>query len=551
MDRRQFLTLSPESRQTVKATTAGARTDSGTNAYTGAFDTAQVVHLLKRTMFGATPDDIAWAKGLGMDAAVEALITTTSTIATAPLNTYGDDVTGIAPGATWVNSTPPPVATDDLDLDKMRRPTYQAWWVSIMLSQGRSIQEKMTLFWANHFSIETDKVLDARLVYRYNNMLRANALGNFKALVKEVTLAPAMLIYLNGNLNGKEAADENYGRELQELFTVGKGPDSHYTEEDVRAAARVLTGFRVDPATMTSYFETTQHEITNKEFSDFYLNKKVSGKTGPDGATELDDLLAIIFSSNEVAKHIVRKIYRFFVYYLIDDAVETNVITPLAAIFVANNYDITPVLRALFKSEHFFDPLNMACLIKSPVDLTIGMFREFGVKFPTAYMDAYTAWDTVRDTMKNMLQDIGQPPLVAGWEAYYQEPQYHELWINTDTLPKRNMLSDMLVSNGGFANLKIDTVAFADKLSDPSDPIALVNDSLDLMYRIEVSDTTRAFLKNNFLLSGQSPDSNYYWTDAWNAYKASPGNAVLRQVVESRLQSLYKYLMDLSEYQLA
>lgn len=551
MDRRQFLTLSPQRQKAVKETITGGRTSSGVGAYTGAFDTGQAVHLLKRTMFGSTPADVAWSKGLGMDQTVEALLTTITTVSTRPLNTYGDDATGVNPGDTWVNSTPPPPATDELDLDKMRRPTYQAWWLSVMLSQGRSIQEKMVLFWANHFSIETDKVLDARYVYRFNNMLRANALGNFKALVKAVTLDPAMLIYLNGNLNGKEAADENYGRELQELFTVGKGKDSHYTEEDVRAAARVLTGFRVDPVLMTSYFETTQHEITNKEFSDFYLNKKVSGKTGPDGATELDDLLGIIFSANEVAKHIVRKIYRFFVYYLIDDAVEQDVITPLADIFRNSNFEIVPVLRALFKSEHFYDPLNMSCLIKSPVDFTVGMLREFDVKFPAPYMDAYQSWDTIRDYMAKMLQDIGQPPLVAGWDAYYQEPQYHELWINTDTLPKRNRLSDSLVSDGGFEGLKIDVIAFADKLPAPSDPVALVKDSLDILYRMDVSATTRGQMKNEILLSGQNPDSDYYWTDAWNDFKSNPGNTSMRQIVESRLQSLYKYIMDLSEYQLA
>ncbi|SFD14912.1 Uncharacterized conserved protein, DUF1800 family [Chitinophaga sp. CF118] len=551
MDRRQFLTLSPQRQKAVKANITGGRTDSGVGAYTGTFDTGQAVHLLKRTMFGATPADVAWCKGLGMDQAVEALLTTITTVSTSPLNTYGDDITGIAPGATWVNSAPPPAATDDLDLDKMRRPTYQAWWLSVMLSQGRSIQEKMVLFWNNHFSTEADKVLDARLLYRYNNMFRANGLGNFKALVKAVTLDPAMLIYLNGNLNGKEVADENYARELQELFTVGKGSGSHYTEEDVRAAARVLTGFRVDPVTMTSYFDTTQHEITNKEFSDFYLNKKVSGQTGPAGATELDSLLDIIFSANEVAKHICRKLYRFFVYYLIDDAVETNVISPLADIFRNSGFEIAPVLRALFKSEHFYDPLNMSCLIKSPVDFTVGMCREFGVKFPTAYMDAYTAWDTMRDYMAKMLQDIGQPPTVAGWDAYYQEPQFHELWINTDTLPKRNRLSDSLVSAGGFEGLKIDVLAFADQLSAPSDPVALVKDSLDILYRIDVSDATRSWLKNTILLSGQNPDSDYYWTDAWNDYKSNPGNASYQQIIESRLQTLYKYIMDLSEYQLA
>jgi uncharacterized protein (DUF1800 family) len=551
MDRRQFLTLSPQRQTAVKANTTSARTASGIGTYTGTFDTGQAVHLLKRTMFGSTPDDVAWCKGLGMDQAVEALLNTVTPVTTAPLNTYGDDITGIAPGTTWVNSTPPPPSTDDLDLDKMRRPTYQAWWLSVMLSQGRSIQEKMVLFWSNHFSTEADKVLDGRLVYRHNNMLRANCLGNFKALVKAVTLDPAMLIYLNGNLNGKEAADENYARELQELFTVGKGKDSHYTEEDVRAAARVLTGFRVDPVTMTTYFDSTQHEITNKEFSDFYINKKVSGKTGPEGATELDDLLNIIFSANEVAKHIVRKLYRFFVYYLIDDAVEADVITPLADVFRTSGWEIKPVLRALFKSEHFYDPLNMSCLIKSPVDFTVGMFREFNIKLPTPYMEAYEAQDTIRDYMRNMLQDLGQPPVVAGWDAYYQEPQYHELWINTDTLPKRNRLSDSLISAGGFEGMKIDVLAFADKLSDPSDPVALVKDSLDILYRIDVSDNTRSWLKNTILLSGQNPDSDYYWTDAWNDHKSSPGDMNYRQIVESRLQTLYKYIMDLSEYQLA
>ena len=551
MDRRQFLTLSPQRQKAVKETITGGRTSSGVGAYTGAFDTGQAVHLLKRTMFGSTPADVAWCKGLGMDQAVEALLTTITTVTTKPLNTYGDDVTGINPGDSWVDSSPPPPSTDELDLDKMRRPTYQAWWLSVMLSQGRSIQEKMVLFWANHFSIETDKVLDARYVYRFNNMLRANALGNFRNLVKQVTLDPAMLIYLNGNLNGKEVADENYARELQELFTVGKGKDSHYTEEDVRAAARVLTGFRVDPVTMTSYFETTQHEITNKEFSDFYLNKKVAGKTGPDGASELDDMLAIIFSSNEVAKHVVRRLYRFFVYYLIDDAVEQDVIAPLADIFRNSGFEIVPVLRALFKSEHFYDPLNMSCLIKSPVDFTVGMLREFDVKFPAPYMEAYEAWDKIRDYMAKMLQDIGQPPLVAGWDAYYQEPQYHELWINTDTLPKRNRLSDSLVSAGGFEGLNIDVIGFADKLPAPSDPIALVKDSLDILYRMGVSDKTRAQMKNEILLSGQNPDSDYYWTDAWNDHKSNPGDMNMRQIVESRLQSLYKYIMDLSEYQLA
>lgn len=547
MDRRQFLSLSAKRQPAVKATTTGSRTDSGISAYTGTFDTAQAVHLLKRTMFGATPEDIAWVKGLGLDQAVEALLTTVTPVTTQPVNIYGEDEHGILPGESWVNS-PPPSSDDE---DGKRWNSYKAWWIGVMINQGRSIQEKMTLFWHNHFVTEMDMTHDSRYIYKYNTTLRANAVGNFKTLTKAITLDPAMLRYLNGYLNSKAGADENYARELHELFTVGKGPDSHYTEEDVRATARVLTGFRINANTITTYFESTEHDIENKEFSDFYSNKKITGKTGQDGATELDDLLTIIFAQPECAKFIVRKLYRWFVYYLIDDAVEANVITPLADIFRNNNYELLPVLRALFKSEHFFDPLNMSALIKSPIDHNVGLVREFGVTFPTAYMDAYDAWDRIRSHAASMLQDIGEPPQVAGWQPYYQEPQYHEMWINTDTLPKRNQFTDAMVSEGGYGGVAIDVMAFAQRLSNPSDPVQLITDSIAVLYRIDVSDTFKAWLKNTILLSGQNPDSDYYWTDAWNAWAAYPTDTALRTVVESRLRTLYKYMMNLSEYQLS
>ncbi len=550
MDRRQFLTMSPGRQKAAKA--PYARTLSGINAYTGPFETAQKIHLLKRALFGASPADLAWIDGLTMDQAVDALLTPLATYPQPPVNNYGDDATGIAPGATWVNSAP---YTDDDDLDRARRNSYKAWWMGVMLNQTRSIHEKMVLFWHNHFVTETQTVTDLRYVYKYNATLRQYALGNFKTLTEVITLDPAMLIYLNGYLNSKEVADENYARELHELFTVGKGPDSHYTEEDVRATARVLTGWRVNPTTMTSYFDATQHDFSNKSFSSFYGEKSVTGKTGPQGGLlELRELLEIIFSQPEASKFIVRKLYNYFIYYKIDQAVEDNVIAPLAQIFRDNEFDILPVLSALFRSEHFYDPLNMSCLIKSPVEFCVGLCREFSVAFPPAadYSMAYDAWLNVQRTAASMLQDIGDPPLVAGWDAYYQQPQGHELWINTDTFPKRQMFSDGLVTGqGGMANLSIDVLAFADQLSDPANPVTLVNDSLDLLYRIDVSDYLRGWLKNNILLSGQSPDSDYYWAEAWNTYKANPGNAANREVVETRLRSLYKYIMNLSEYQLS
>lgn len=496
-------------------------------------------------MFGVSPADLNAFKGLGMQQAVDKLLSTQPD-PQPPINNYGVDSTGVAPGAVWVRA-----ALGDDMLERKRMVSYKAWWTGQMINQQQSIHEKMVLFWHNHFVTETTMVNDSRFIYQYNLTLRQNALGNFKALTKAITLDPAMLVYLNGYLNSKGAADENYARELHELFTVGKGPDSHYTEDDVRATARVLTGFRVDRVNISSYFDTTKHDITNKDFSSFYGNKTISGKTGPDGATEVDDLLNIIFAQPEVAKFICRKLYRFFVYYDIDQATETNVIGPLADIFRSSGYDIKVALNALFTSEHFFDPANMACLIKSPADFCIGLCREYNVQFPADYPTRYAAWGAIHDRAASMLQDFGDPPLVAGWEAYYQAPSFHELWINTDTLPKRNRLSDAFISTAGFSNLHIDSLAFASQLPHPEDPAALVSDSLDILYRVGVSDNVKAFLKNTILLSGQNPDSNYYWTQAWNAWKASPGDATLKENVETRLQALYKYIMDLSEYQLA
>ncbi|NLR56552.1 DUF1800 domain-containing protein [Chitinophaga polysaccharea] len=543
MDRRQFLTLSPD--RAVRNVTSFARTRTGLAPYTGAWGSLQQIHLLKRTLFGVSPDNINTFKNLSMQQAVDTLLTPQAD-PTPPVNNYGVDDTGVAPGATWVRA-----AMGDEMLERKRIASYKAWWTGQMINQPASIHEKMVLFWHNHFVTETSMVNDSRFVYQYNLTLRKHALGNFKALTKAITLDPAMLVYLNGYLNSKGAADENYARELHELFTVGKGPDSHYTEDDVRATARVLTGFRVDRTNIVSLFDTTQHDITNKQFSSFYSNKVISGKTGPDGATEVDDLLNIIFLQPEVAKFICRKLYRFFVYYDIDQATETNVIAPLADILRSSLYDIKVTLNALFTSEHFFDPANMACLIKSPADFCVGICREYGIPIPTDYTSQYKAWAFIHDRAAAMLQNFGDPPLVAGWEAYYQEPAFHELWINTDTLPKRNRLSDGLVSSGGVGGLRIETLAFAARLPHPEDPVALISDSLDLLYRVGVSDTVKDFLKNTILLFGQSPNSNYYWTQAWNAYIANPGDATAKDNVQGRLQALYKYIMDLSEYQLS
>lgn len=559
MDRRAFLTakrLSPQPAPDVSS--FGVRgIQSGLNPYAGAWGTREVAHLLKRTMFGAKKSDIDYFKARTVGQAVDELLTVPANQPAPPVKNY--DNTNISPadpdyaipqGQTWVN-----INTNDGTANSRRVASFKAWWTGLMVNQDRNILEKMVLFWHNHFATETNDIGRAIWCYQNNVVLRTHALGNFKQFVRAITLDTGMLRYLNGYLNTNTAPDENYSRELQELFTLGKENTPNYTEDDVKQAARVLTGWRIDNTLNTYFFQANRHDTGNKQFSSFYNNQVITGRSGNTaGDLELDDLLNMIFQKQQqVSVFIVKKLYRWFCYYAIDAATEANVIQPLAAIF-RTNWDIKPVLQTLLKSEHFFDALNMGCMIKTPLDATIGMCREFNLQFPPAaeYVNNYFMWDYLRGQAAAAQLNLGDPPSVSGWPAYYQEPQFYELWINSDTLPKRNRFTDQLVSPGYTRNnrrLQLDPVAFARSLPNATDPNTLINDSLAILYMVPLSNTTKETIKKNILLSGQ--DQDYYWSNAWLAYLATPNDQMAYQTVYTRLRDLYKYLMNLPEYQLA
>ncbi|KQS35396.1 DUF1800 family protein [Pedobacter sp. Leaf194] len=519
------------------------------DVYSGNFGTKELNHLLKRTLFGAKRSDISSLAGQSLSQVVDLLLKDLP-LPNPPVNNYNDagyTDANVPAGQTWVNA----IYTDGT-ANSRRVASFKAWWLTQMLNQPVSLREKMTLFWHNHFSTEADIVDDARYIYKHNNLLRSMAFGNFKSLVKQVTIDPAMLRYLNGYASTKTAPDENYSRELQELFTVGKGPDSKYTEADVKAAARLLTGYTLDGVNITSVFNTSRHDTTDKQFSSFYGNKLIKGRTGTDGAKEVDDLLDMIFTQVEVSKYVCRRLYRFFVYYDISADIEANIITPLAEIFRTANYEIKPVLKALLTSSHFYLPQNRSCNIKAPVDFVVGLAREFEIVFPDAsdYVNVYYMSDYLRSTASNLQQNLGDPPNVSGWPAYYQVPQFYELWINSDTLPKRNIFTDRFISTGYTRNGKkivIDPIAYTAKFSKPEDPNVVVDEAIAHLYTIDVSADVKKFLKS-ILLSNQVNDA--YWTTAWTDYKAAPTTAKTT-IVQTRLQEFYKYIMNLEEYQLS
>lgn len=554
MNRKEFFTnLAPGA---FRHNAGAVKLLSGLSEYTGTWDTPQITHLLRRTGFGAKKSDIAHLATMTMSDAVDYILTVPPTLPSPPINNYGSTVSdpAVPVGQTWVNA---PVDLNNIDgnVANARVASLRAWWIGQMINDGPNIREKMTIFWHNHFATEANVVPIGQALHKHYSTLRENSLGNFKALAKKITLDSTMLVYLNGYLNTSTAPDENYARELQELFTVGKGPDSLYTEDDVKEAAKILTGFTINPSSPLEYLFVPfgRHDTSNKQFSSFYGNRTIQGRIGAAGEQELDDLLDMIFDTEECAKHICRAFYRFFVYYKIDATVEANVITPLAQVFRDSGYEIKPTLEVLFKSEHFFETLSLGCVIKNPLDFAVGLCREFNVAIPGSgqYEQQYNHWYVLYAHAATMNMNIGDPPVVSGWPAYYQQPMYHEIWIDSDTIAKRISFADAIFDNGisqNGATLKVDVVAFASSMPNPADPNDLIADSVKYLYGIPIGPNATTYLKS-FLLGGQTQD--YYWADAWTAYTQDPNDPTNLNIVTTRLKAFYKYMVQQAEYHLS
>ncbi len=561
MDRRSFLSSTvktkvadgdpPRNRYANRETPKfkSGQSVKGLDPYTGPWELAQVRHLLNRTLIGCTQAQINTAKNMTMSAAVNMILTVPATAPAPPRYNYYNEGTDpdCVLGGTWVNAKSSPT------FDNFRYASLKDWWLQQMIEQGISIQEKMTLFLHNMTAIRYTDTLLPQYAYQYNALLRKNAVGNYKTYIKDLTINEAMLVFLSGYKNQKSAPDENYARELQELFTVGKGPDSKYTEEDVKQAARVLTGFNIELVNYTYKFNATLHDTGNKQFSAFYGNKVITGKAGAAGEDELTELVNMIFDTNEVAKHVVRALYRWFVYYVIDDEVESTIIAPLANLFKSGGYELKPVLDKLLKSEHFYDSYNMGCVIKNPIEYVVGMVKNLNVSLPDSsdIGKQYYALRALNQFNYLLGQDPGDPPNVAGWEAYRLTPIYHEAWINSVTVSYRNQYFELLLAPNGFKyktiTLKVDYLNFTQTVPDAGDPNKLISNLSDKCFNSTLSATQLAGLKT-ILLSGQMQD--HYWTDAWNNYVNNQGNASYKQIVDQRLYSFYRYFLSLAESQL-
>jgi uncharacterized protein (DUF1800 family) len=527
----------------------------GLKPYDGEWGQTQILHLLRRSLFGVSGPDYEFFSTLTLFESLDVLLKH-SPVPDPPVNLYNDNVFSdpdIPFGHTWVHATVD--ESDGAIADFRRSASMKAWWVGLMLDQERSLTEKMTLFWSNNLATQGNIVKEARYSYRYVSLLRTHALGNFKALTRKIVTEPAMLLYLNGSSNTASAPNENFSRELQELFTVGKGPNSHYTQADVETAARVLTGWNVTGAIdPKGTFIPANHDPTDKQFSSFYNNTIIKGQPGINGALETDQLIDMIFDQRETAINFCRKLYRWFVYYVIDIGIEENVINPLADILISNDFNVSPVLRVLLGSEHFFDSRNIGCQIKNPIDMLIGACRQFQVILPTAAdpVSRYQICTSLVSHLKDLGMEPQEPLTVAGWPAYYQHPSYYEFWINSNSLPIRNYITDTIVSQSGlqmtstFA-LRLDLLAYTSRLSDPANLHKFILESIAMLLSNHLGPMEIDYLKT-ILLSGQTNEK--YWSKAWGEYIKDGAGPQQISIVGNRLIRYYSYVLQRVEYQL-
>ena len=382
------------------------------------FDGAR--HLLARVAFGATPEEIQAFEGMDQAMAVDRLLA-------------GVRREAITPAPDWINEGPTELrqkqrAAEAERAEARRKPGVDGkplvvtrpieeqgrelrnWWIEEMLVTDQPLTERLVLFWHNHFTSSLQKVRFPPALWRQNALFRREAAGNFATLLREVARDPAMLIYLDGMRSVARRPNENFARELLELFTLGEG---HYGEADIKAAARAFTGWTVDRQTGAFATRPAEHDGGEKQFL---------GQAGRFGG---DEIVTILLRQPRTAETIVEKLWREFVSPTPDPAE----VARLAASF-RRDYEIKPLLRALLTSDAFRDPDNRGTLIKSPVDLIVGTVHLLGLPVPE------------KTQLSRMMQGLGQslfdPPNVKGWPG-------GDAWVSTYTLLLRQQFMRRII----------------------------------------------------------------------------------------------------------
>ena len=381
------------------------------------------------------------------------------------------------------------------------------------------IRGRLTLFWHNHFVTRVNEYEFAGYAFRYFQALQRNSFGNFKDFATEMGLNNAMLKFLNGFDNTAGSPNENYARELYELFALGEG--NGYTEDDIVETARALTGYN-DYANGDN--SAIIFNVENFDAED----KTIFEQTGN---WDYDGVMNVLFTQKTelIARYICEKIYVNFVSPEVDDTIQLNIINPLAAIFIANNFEIAPVLRTLFKSEHFYDEKARNTIIKSPLDLIIQFITTTGFNFGDYDINK----EFIRSTSRIFDQDIMNPPTVFGWPGDRD-------WINSGTITFRSgFLSEDMLS-WALEQDEEQLRQFAINVSGNSNDADVVAKDIFEALMAEVPYTLDDFETGIDIFKSSVP-SNYFEDNIWT---------LSFEGVPFQVRDLIQYIVFLPDYQL-
>ncbi|HEV3118113.1 MAG TPA: DUF1800 domain-containing protein [Gemmataceae bacterium] len=361
------------------------------------------------------------------------------------------------------------IASKD-DADELR-----GWWIYLFLQSLHPLREKLTLFWHNHFATSIAKVNRTDLMFRQNCLLRRHALGKFQPFLLDISRDPAMLIWLDSNTNVKGAANENYARELMELFTLGVG---HYTENDVREAARAFTGWRTDGDEFE--FAADLHDDADKTF----LARR--------GRWNGDDVIRIILARPDAARFVVRRLYHLLISE--SENPPDALLEPLAQSFRQSDYDISLLLKSMLSSRLFFSAHAYRKRIKSPVEFMLGILQGWSGVPPSALVSKLEA----------MGQSLFAPPNVKGWPG-------GKAWLNTATILARNTLARELANNeapqaDGKKDHLGDSLLRNEKVTEPARAANLL---IDLHLQGDIGKEARVKL-TAFLAEGKPKGDAFY-----------------------------------------
>lgn len=571
-------------------------------AYQGVLGPSRAAHLLRRATFGPTIEQIEQFALLSAQDAITLLFDDQIPDPDLPINPET--------GLDWLLSG---TLGEELGLRDLTN-QFTMWLIGLAVDNSLpisfSVREKIVFFYHTHFTTKAEKVSNSRSLYFQNELFRQFAFDknkpdefNFKNLLKKISLDNAMLRFLDGSQNVNGSPNENYGRELMELYAIGRGLEGsfptnlpqgdylNYTEDDVQAAARVLTGLKINDDFTTVDTETnlprgtintSQHDNNSKNFSARLNNTVISPNpllTAGGQATEesvldeISQLIEMIVGQQESALYICRKLYRFYVYHEISQDLQNTIISDMAQTLISNDYKIQPVIEELLQSQHFYDAMatlsddKFGAIIKSPLDLVVGTFRFFKLNlasFTTDYELFYNQAGMLQQQMRRMGLNYYEPFEVAGYTAYHQFPAYNRNWISSNYLTNRYDFINGVFVEGNMQNPDMPNIdifnftrnSFTSNIAENSGDLlmAYIQYLFPVHFNLTFDDTADDnsgitaerlnYFKQAFLFEPQiDADPEAEWTNRWL-------NNTELDVVEGQLFKLINALLQTPEYQL-